>query len=78
MPRKDSERQIKGATYWVSPHVERLVQVLQGAGVYKVPRESFPSPPHHLLLVCCPKVHGKSAKLNRQDGAKPPTFRLDS
>ena len=77
------ERVIRGASRWVSQQVQRIVQALRGAGVYEETADPPPPPP-----TCYPFVIPKSSekvslilscvKINKSDGAKPPTFRLDS
>ena len=44
---------MKGVPTWVSPKVEHLVRVLQGAGVYEEAQEP-------LLLTCYPQTHRRS------------------
>ena len=78
---QDGERVVRGASRWVSPHVQRIVQALRGGGGLRGDRR--PPPP-----TCYPFVIPKSSenvslilscvKINKSDGAKPPTFRLDS
>ena len=69
---QDGARQLKGMSHWVSPHVERLVRVLQGVGVYEVPCKSLP-PTWYPFVV--PKSVEKvnlsliCVRLKRQDGA---------
>ena len=67
---EDGDRVVKGASRWVSPQVERVVSALWGVGVYQV--RADPLPP-----TCYPFVIPKSSEKVNQDGAKPPTFRLD-
>ena len=72
---------VRGATRWVSQQVQRIAQALRGAGVYE--ETADPPPP-----TCYPFVIPKSSekvslilsclKINKSDGGKPPTFRLDS
>ena len=44
---QDGDRVVRGATRWVSQQVQRIVQALRGAGVYK---ETADPPPHVLPL----------------------------
>ena len=80
---QDGERVVRGASRWVSRHVQRIVQALRGAGVYEETADPPPPP-----FTCYPFVIPKSSekvslilsciKINKSDGAKPPTYRLDS
>ena len=58
---------VKGASRWVLPQVERVVSALRGAGMYQVPADPLP-PTCYLILSC--------VKQNKQEEAKPLTFRL--
>ena len=79
---QDGDRVVRGATGWVSQQVQRIVQALRGAGVYEETVDPPPPP------MCYPFVIPKSSekvslilscvKINKSDGGKPPTFRLDS
>ena len=72
---------MKGASRWVLPQVERVVSAVRGAGVYQVPANPL-LPTRYPFVI--PKSSEKVSlvlscvKQNREDGAKPPTFKLDS
>ena len=79
---QDGERVVRGASRGISQHVQRIVQALRGAGVYE--ETADPSPPPTCYPFVIPKSSEKVSlilscvKINKSDGAKPPTFRLDS
>ena len=55
---QDGERVVRGASRWVSQHVQRIVQALRGAGVCE--ETADPPPPPHVLLLRHPQVLRKA------------------